>query len=262
VTAIKDIDEPKITVITVVFNGEESIEETIDSVINQSYGNVEYIVVDGGSTDGTLAIIKKYAHAIDNWVSEPDKGIYDAMNKGLSMASGSWVNFMNAGDRFYSAQSISQVFSVSMGCEKIIYGDVQIRYEDFSRVEIARHPKRLWRGMQFCHQSVFCDTEYHKGNPFNIENRICADLEFCYDAYKKNVNFKYTPSIVSSVEVGGVSEANRLKTCELSRLAVRKAGALPLVNVYYLYRYADVMLRSILKQLLPDTLVRGLIKWK
>ena len=85
-----------VTVVTVVFNDAEHIEETINSVINQTYDNVEYLVIDGGSTDGTLDILGKYDDQIDYWVSESDKGIYDAMNKGIDLATGEWLNFMNS----------------------------------------------------------------------------------------------------------------------------------------------------------------------
>jgi glycosyltransferase involved in cell wall biosynthesis len=261
-TEINLTDKPLITVITVVFNGEEFLEETIKSIINQTYPNIEYIIIDGGSTDSTLDIIRKYEHAIDYWVSEPDNGIYDAMNKGISIASGDWVNFMNAGDLFYSPDTIKQLFDYAIGSEKIIYGDVHIRYKDFARVERARNPRKLWRGMQFSHQSVFCELAYHKKNVFNVKNPICADLEFYYKAYKANINFKYTSMIVSSVLVGGVSESNRLQTLKLSNAAVCNGGALPIVNLYYLYKYIETIFRSYLKLILPASIVKMFIQFK
>lgn len=98
-----------ISIITVVFNGKEHLEETILSVLNQTYDNIEYIIIDGASTDGTLDIIKKYEDKIDYWVSEKDKGIYDAMNKGINLANGEWLNFMNAGDKFYNDDTLEGV---------------------------------------------------------------------------------------------------------------------------------------------------------
>ena len=101
---------PKITVITVVRNDVAHIEHTMLSVLGQTYGNVEYIVIDGGSTDGTVDIIKKYADKLAYWVSEPDGGIYPAMNKGLQHATGEWVNFMNSGDSFADDKVLNDVF--------------------------------------------------------------------------------------------------------------------------------------------------------
>ena len=96
----------KISVVTVCYNSVDSIEETMLSVLNQTYSDVEYIIIDGGSTDGTVDIIKKYADRLVYWVSEPDKGIYDAMNKGIAAATGDYINFMNSGDRFASTNVI------------------------------------------------------------------------------------------------------------------------------------------------------------
>lgn len=101
----------KITVITVVYNGIDYIEDTILSVINQDYSNIEYIIIDGKSDDGTMDIVEKYATKISYWVSESDNGIYDAMNKGIKVATGDWIIFMNCGDYFFSSDIITQVFS-------------------------------------------------------------------------------------------------------------------------------------------------------
>ena len=103
---MEDYKQPLITVVTVVYNDVKHIEDTILSVVNQTYPNIEYIIIDGGSTDGTVDIIKKYADHIAYWVSEPDKGIYDAMNKGLKKATGEWVNFMNSGDCFAQSKTL------------------------------------------------------------------------------------------------------------------------------------------------------------
>ena len=105
------MNNPKISVVTVCYNAVDLIEETILSVINQTYRNVEYIIIDGASTDGTVDIINKYRDKIAYFVSEPDKGIYDAMNKGIKVATGEWLNFMNAGDVFSSNTIVSEVVS-------------------------------------------------------------------------------------------------------------------------------------------------------
>ena len=112
----------RVTVVTVTFNAEDCIEDTILSVINQSYKNIEYIVVDGLSTDGTLDVVRRYADRIDTWMSEKDLGIYDAMNKAIDIASGDWIVFMNAGDSFYNNDVIKDVFeNVPEGAE-LVYG--------------------------------------------------------------------------------------------------------------------------------------------
>jgi glycosyltransferase involved in cell wall biosynthesis len=102
---------PLVTIITVVFNGEKHLEQTIQSVISQTYNNVEYIIIDGGSTDGTVDIIRKYEEVIDYWVSEPDAGISDAMNKGISLATGILINHLHAGDKFAADTTLSSVVS-------------------------------------------------------------------------------------------------------------------------------------------------------
>lgn len=142
-----------ISVVTVSYNAVATIEQTLLSVINQTYPNIEYIIIDGGSTDGTVDIIKKYADEIVYWISEPDKGIYDAMNKGIKKANGEWINFINAGDSYYDKKSIEQIV-LSFHEEGIIYyGDAWVNsickkyWGKFSRRKLAMG--------NICHQAIF-----------------------------------------------------------------------------------------------------------
>ena len=151
---------PLISIITVVFNGDEYIEQTINSVISQSYDNVEYIIIDGGSTDKTLDIIKKYENQIDYWVSESDRGIYDAMNKGTSLANGEWLNFMNAGDWFYSKDIFLLIADSNTSDANFIYGNHESRYPTTQAIHKAGLLEDFWKGMVFCHQSFFCQKKF------------------------------------------------------------------------------------------------------
>jgi len=138
------ISLPNITIITVSYNAVKTIEDTILSVINQTYPNIEYIIIDGGSTDGTLDIIKKYQDKITYWVSEPDKGIYDAMNKGTLKATGVWLNFMNAGDTFYDHQVLEKVFKdKDWSNTDVIYGDVVYVYPNKEEIRKTTSLKRI-----------------------------------------------------------------------------------------------------------------------
>lgn len=204
--------KPLITVVTVVYNGAEFLEETIKSVIEQTYDNVEYIIVDGGSTDGTLDIIRKYEHAIDYWVSEPDKGIYDAMNKGIDLGSGDWINFMNAGDLFFECETLTKVFSNGSDYSdaNVIYGDHEVRYPNKTKIVKAGKVCNLWKGSQFCHQSAFIRLMYHKANQFNLCREIAADFEFFYKASSVGLCMRYYPIVLSKVSSGGVSDSRRL----------------------------------------------------
>lgn len=207
-------DKPLITVVTVVYNGEQFLEETILSVINQTYDNVEYIIIDGGSTDGTLDIIRKYECAIDYWVSEKDSGIYNAMNKGIDLATGEWVNFMNGGDSFYSSSSLISVFKdKDFNGIDIIYGNHQVVYPTGrKRFAKAGSVENFWKGSQFCHQSSFVRLSYHKNNKFNTCTKIVADFEFFYNAWKRCVIFQFADIFVARFEAGGVSDTRRIES--------------------------------------------------
>lgn len=260
--AVPEAELPWITVITVVFNGRSYIEDTILSVIGQTYPNLEYIIIDGGSTDGTIDVIRKYEDKIGYWHSEKDSGIYDAMNKGLIRASGRWVNFMNAGDTFYAPDTVADIFAADTQTAAIIYGGVEIVYPDLVRVQKPGIPEKLWQGMQFCHQSAFTDIAFHQAHPFNITNKIAADLAFFYEAYQAKTTFDNCGKVISRVITGGVSEANRVKAILSSRDAICGQRLRPFIRLYYVGRVISSMLRSVVKRCLPRSLIKKLILLK
>ncbi len=198
-----------ITVVTVCYNAEDTIKETIESVISQSYEAVEYIIVDGGSTDGTLGIINSFVsegHTI-TLLSEKDKGLYDAMNKGTAMATGEYVIFMNSGDVFADRDVISDI-SGSLGSD-IVYGNVIRVREDgnFTEKYAGRNIKwLLLKGLMICHQTMFIRTEVMRQYQYNLEYRITADFNFLCRCIKDKRTMHYVDrDIVVMDNINGIS---------------------------------------------------------
>ena len=250
---------PLVSVVTVVFNGKYFIESTLKSVLAQDYPNIEYIVLDGGSSDGTQEIVHRYLSRLAYFSSEPDHGIYDAMNKGIAVASGAWINFMNAGDEFLAVNTVSKSMAQILGEDIILYGDVEIQYPGFFRTESAGNPNKLWQGMQFCHQSAFISLQYHKVNPFNLENKIAADLEFFHTAQKKGIKFKNLNHIISRVITGGVSEKNRVRTLAACCNAICGTQIRPFIRMYYGFRIVDLIARTMAKAVMPRAWIKKII---
>ena len=243
-SAIKEL--PLITVITVVYNGEKYLEQTIQSVISQTYPNVEYIIIDGGSTDGTIDIIKKYEDYVDYWVSEKDGGIYDAMNKGIDLSTGTWINFMNAGDGFYADDVLDKIFLQNkLQNLDVVYGNHNVIYPNRKRVVKAGNIKDIWKGSQFCHQSAFVSSKVHKSNKFNLNNRIGADFELFYTLYKKNMGFKDIDIIVANYSAGGLSDIKRVDSIVGRWNVVEKDTK---VNLYYVWTVLKEILKSWVKR--------------
>ena len=204
--------QPKVTIVTVVFNGGDCLEKTIESIVRQSYANKEYIVVDGGSTDGTRDVIDKYDDDIDKWLSENDAGLYDAMNKGIDLASGDWIIFMNCNDRFYDNRVIEKVFEGIEEDADFIYGDVIYRSENGrENYDKARPLDEMWKRISFSHQSLFTKTSVAIEKKFDLRYDIVADYKFYYEAYKDGRRFQYYPGPVGLVATGGVSDRNLIR---------------------------------------------------
>ncbi len=204
----------KISIITIVYNGADLLEDTIKSIIDQSYPNIEYIIVDGASKDGTLDIVKKYENHIDHWVSEPDKGLYDAMNKGIKMATGDYLWFMNCGDHIHQKNTVQHMMDRNTHNADIIYGEVMLVDEERrplgtrSALTTRKLPKRLdWkslnRGMVVSHQAFLPKRSIA---PFYMENNLAADIDWVIECLKKSKRNLNTEMVLADFLLGGVSK--------------------------------------------------------
>lgn len=205
--------ESIISIITVAYNCASDIEKTIKSIINQTYTNIEYIIIDGGSTDGTVDIIKKYTDKITFWISEPDNGIYDAMNKGIGRANGKWINFMNAGDSFFNDNVLSDIFEENISDKvSVIYGDTLQCFSYGRFITKAEELPLLKTHMVFCHQSSFVLLSLLKTYLFDTTYKLCADYNLFYKLYRNGYQFYYKPICIAIYDAEeGISSINRLK---------------------------------------------------
>lgn len=204
-----------ISIITVTYNCASQIEETLLSVFSQDYPNIEYIVIDGNSTDGTQEIIERYISKIDKFISEKDRGIYDAMNKGILNAKGDWIYFFNAGDVFYNTHIISSILQKNNIGVDVIWGDYVIRRTKELQKVICKTPffenKKFYHGMGFSHQSVFVKTSLAKKYMFDLSFRCCADFNMMMTLYKNGARFEYLPLPIAIVEGRyGFSDSNKV----------------------------------------------------
>ena len=208
---------PKITIVTVTYNAEAYLEQTIQSVLGQNYPNLEYIIIDGASTDGTVDIIKKYEKQIDYWVSEPDDGIYYAMNKGIDVATGEWINFMNAGDSFCDKNILLEIFNNLEKSVEIIYGDTQFIYPQEPEKNFTLKAQSLRKALDIApsgHQSFFLKTSLMKKYKFDTFLELGSDRNLMIKLSKEKYEYKILPFTVSKYLQNdeGSCRKNRIKT--------------------------------------------------
>jgi glycosyltransferase involved in cell wall biosynthesis len=202
-----------VSIITVVYNDVANIEKTILSVTNQTYPNIEYIVIDGGSTDGTLDIISKYRDSISYFNSEKDNGIYYAMNKGLSLAKGEWVYFLNCGDTFQNANILSGIdFSSLPKTTDVIHGNIVLEYK-YGLIK-NRLTSIVGKMPNVYHQATFVRTETQRKYPFDPLFKYCADFNSLYNIYKNGGVFEYKDIYIANYEMTGFSAGNLLSFYE------------------------------------------------
>ena len=222
----------KISIITITYNSAKSLPRTLDSVQSQTYRDIEHIIVDGASTDGTVALIEAYAAAHDNvkWISEKDNGIYNALNKGIALATGDVIGFLHSDDVFYSAGSIGKIATAfADGKVDVVYGDLQYSREG----KVVRrwksnpfHPSSLKYGWMPPHPTLYVRREvYEKTGPYDDWFHISADYDMILRIFKSGFQSKYLPEVIVSMEVGGASNKNtraRLSKTQEDYLVLKK----------------------------------------
>ncbi|MDR2080560.1 MAG: glycosyltransferase [Campylobacteraceae bacterium] len=221
-----------VSIITIVFNGANYIEDTILSVLNQTYKNIEYIIIDGSSTDGTIDIIKKYENKINFWISEKDNGIYDAMNKGTLKARGKWLNYMNSGDRFYKNTTIEDVSKElnKAGNIAVIYGNTEIVFDKYNKyIRYAKSSGHKYHH-QFIHQSSFIRHDIAMKYLYDTKFKIAGDTDFFTKIYNKGYEFVKIDNIISVFSISGISSDLNLKMYLEEAVIIGKYSKLELVK--------------------------------
>ena len=215
----------KVSIITISYNEVDHIEQTLLSVLNQDYDNIEYIVIDGGSTDGTVDIINKYKDRIAYFVSEKDKGIYNAMNKGLKHATGDVVGIINAGDWYANNDVVRQaVAGIVSKHFDVVYGGVNIVENDSVIKSVnAREIDTLYYGMVSCHESFFIKKElYDEVGPYDENYRIVADHELLLRIYFTGAKFSFTNDVWVNFRNDGISSNNHILLAKEIILTMKK----------------------------------------
>ncbi|WP_119680511.1 glycosyltransferase family 2 protein [Indioceanicola profundi] len=248
---------PLISIVTVSFNNLDGLNRTIRSVADQTFRDYELIVVDGGSTDGTRELLDRLRPLVHQAVSEPDKGIYDAMNKGVRMARGEWIIFMNAGDLFADDTVLAASSSVLReGNAGIVYGDSILRYADGAeRYRPAATQSRLPYGMICSHQAIFSRRKLNIAHPFTVAPVLSApacDFDFLVTVYKAGEQFCKLDQAIARVEAGGISD---LKRQAVLRHYVRVLKRHDLLNaqlgLFYAYHQARTVMVKLARACLP-----------
>ena len=246
---------PKFSIITVTRNAEATLEDTIQSVITQTYHRVEYLIVDGASTDGTMDIVDRYRERITTVVSEADRGLYDAMNKAIALATGDYLCFLNSGDCLHEDDTLLQVVrqinrqSTDGNIPDIIYGNTEIVDAEghFVRMRRLQPPEQLtWRsfrsGMLVCHQAFW--VKRGLALPYNLDYRYSADFDWCIRVMKLSHTFHNTRlTLIDYLDEGLTTRHHRASLRERFRIMVHHYGLLPT-----LARHLWFLVRAVLKR--------------
>lgn len=234
----------KLSIITINYNNKEGLQKTIDSVIGQTWRDYEWIIIDGGSTDGSKELIEKYQEYFAYWCSEPDKGIYNAMNKGISHAKGLYSICMNSGDSFYEKETLEKVFSKERNAD-FLYGDwmrVGETSSQFTHYETPVELYPIYRGWNFCQQALFIKTRILINKGFDDTYRVGGDTKRWVEAMLDNNSFEYLNLIICNFDLTGISSTNNeVRLAERERIKKEVYPAPVLRSMERLCEYENII---------------------
>lgn len=225
--------KPKLTIVTVCRNVLPEVQRTAASVHAQTFTDYEYIVVDGASTDGTTQWLKTQNNL--RWCSEPDQGIYDAMNKGARMAQGEWVIFMNAGDTFYDSEVLQRVAPCLQDGYGLVYGDIVKERKGKEIIKRAEPPHNAHR-MFCCHQALFTRTELLRRTPFDIQHKLSADFKFVKQMYRQGVPMRHVTQVIARFDTHGVSNTRLTDGLEDNIAVIREVDTNRWQRTWFIFR--------------------------
>lgn len=236
-----DKEGPLISIITVVYNGVKTIEQTIQSVILQSYPYKEYIIIDGGSADGTLDIIKRYEEKITIWISEPDKGIYDAMNKGINLANGDLIGIINADDWY--EDGIFDTIAKEYRSDEVIYGMVR-NFKDEEFYSIIGNSVRVLHENTVMHPTCFIPRNlYGEHGCYNTCYKYSADYDLVLRFTNAGVKFNFIEKIIANFRVGGISSTS---AAEKEKFQIRRKYHI-ISNLEFFLRLIQIQIAGIIR---------------
>lgn len=202
-------EQPLVSIVTAVYNGAAHLQQTIESVLGQTYRNIEYIIIDGGSTDGTLDVIRRFAPSLKHWVSRPDAGMYFAMNEGVARTTGEIVGIINSDD-WYERDAVQSIVEEYLSSDRqtVLYGVT--RYYDGDELDmILSYDHRKLPSRMINHPACFVPKAiYNRFGPFDTRYRVAADYDFLLRVYRGGVPFKHLEKIIANFRHGGFSSRN------------------------------------------------------
>ncbi|MDC0249426.1 glycosyltransferase [Flavobacteriales bacterium] len=247
---------PMVSIITVVFNGDKHLQQTIDSVINQTYKNIEYIIIDGGSTDQTLEILKANTKNISKWISEPDEGLYDAMNKGIELTQGEIIGMVNSDD-WYELDAVEIMVGAFLNnpTKNIFHADRYDIMSDGQKRLYKHHPSamkfKFW-GMTYNHPTMFISRKEYTKHQYNIQLGVLSDYQFILEAYLREPDVLfYVQKAIVNYRLDGLSTRMSMKSMLLEGFIARQNAGLSLLEniVAFKVRLSFRLISSIINML-------------